>query len=63
MGIIYEKSEITLKVAGFTGANNTLYPPMTGASSSFTLFRGIFQCWIIIIIGSDPLTAKIHHVF
>ena len=58
-----ERSEIILKVASFPGSNNTLSPPITGASSSITLYRDILRCWIVIIIDSNPLTAKLHRVF
>ena len=63
MQIMSEISEIILKVAGFLGVNNTLSPPISGASSSLTLTKEILQCWIVIIINSDPLTAKLCHVF
>ena len=62
MGVMSERSEIIFKVASFPGRNNTLSPPITGASSSLTLSREILWCWIVIIINSNPLTAKLHHV-
>ena len=63
MQIMSEISEIILKVDGFLGANNTLYPPVTGASSSLTLPRYILHLWIVIIVNSHPLMANLRHVF
>ena len=62
MQIMSERSKIILKVAGFPGAYNTLSPTINGARSSLTLSRAILRYWIVIIIDSDPLTEKLHHV-
>ena len=63
MVIMSKKTERILKVYGFTGVNNTLFPPIAGASSSFILSRDIILRWIVIIIDSKPFTAKLQHVF
>ena len=63
MKIMSERSEIILKVAGFLGTNNTLYPPINSASISINLSRDILCFWIYIIVNSNPLTAKLRHVF
>ena len=63
MEIMSDRSERILKVSGFPGANNTLFPPINGASSSLNLSRDIIWRWIVIIVNSDPLTAKLHHLF
>ena len=63
MQITSEISERILKVAGFPRANNTLSPPITGASISLTLSKNILWCCIVIIINIDPLATNLRHVF
>ena len=63
MQIMSERSERISKVARFLGRNNTLSPPIIGASRNTTLSRKILRCWIVIIIDRYPLTENLRHVF